>query len=155
VKLDGNHQTEATKRRPGFTIASLFGLALLLCLSTGCFRGGNYELVPVEGVVTINGEPAENIMVQFMPNALEETEGPTSEAITGPDGKFVLKTVDQREGAVVGRHVVVLFDMEEDRPAQGEPLEHEPRISSRYNTAAGGIKVEVKPGEPVNINIEE
>lgn len=90
-------------------MASSLGSRLLLLLGftllIGCGRSG---LVPVSGVVTVNGEPRENVRVVFAPMASGENSnpGPFSVGVTDADGKYSLTTRDGDYGAVAGRHTV-------------------------------------------------
>ncbi|MCI0701342.1 MAG: transthyretin-like family protein [Planctomycetia bacterium] len=114
-----------------------------LCLS-GC--GSSVKLVPAEGVLKIGGKPAANISVQFMPDVLKGGKGPTSFATTDVEGKFRLKTQDGKDGAVAGAHTVILADLDEERPPQGQVAKKLPRLDSKYTTASGGLSAEVKEG---------
>ena len=129
----------------------LLGACVLALMISGC--GGNKaKLVPVEGVVLVDGQPAEGIMVQFVPVTLDEAvDAPTSQAITDAEGKFVLHTMDNRPGAVVGPHKVTLIDSLEERPAQGEEASRPPRIDPSYTTE--GLDIEVVEGQPVEIKV--
>ena len=62
-------------------------------------------------------------------------------------------TVDKRPGASAGSHVVVLFDLEEDRPEQGQESTKPPRMSSTYATEKGGLRVTVVAGQPLDLDI--
>jgi len=106
-------------------------ITALLAASVGCGRD-TVKVVPAAGVVKIGGKPAANVMVQFMPDARKGGKGPTSSATTDADGNFKLMAQDGRDGAVVGTHLVVLIDPDEERPAQGQPLKHAPRLDSKY-----------------------
>jgi len=121
--------------------------------TTGCGRR-QVELVPAAGVLTIGGRPQADLELQFMPDLDGGRQGPTSYGITGPDGRFELRTRDGRVGAVPGRHCVVVTDLDEERPAQGQPLTRPPRIDSRYSTIASGLTVEVgRGGDPLEVDI--
>lgn len=123
-------------------------VALMVC---GC-GGSKAKLVPAEGVVLIDGQPAEGIMVQFVPVTLDEAvDAPTSQAITDAEGKFVLHTMDNRPGAVPGPHKVTLIDSLEDRPAQGEESSRPPRIPPMYTTQ--GLDIEIVEGQPIEISV--
>ncbi|MCS6864971.1 MAG: hypothetical protein RMJ56_12395, partial [Gemmataceae bacterium] len=100
----------------------LFTVAFLTL--SGC--GDSVKLVPAEGIVKINGQPAANIAVQFLPDVTKGHTGPTSYGTTNAEGKFQLKTYDGREGAVPGTHMVVLADLEEERPPQGQVAKKAP-----------------------------
>jgi hypothetical protein len=116
----------------------------------GC--GQSYTLVPASGTLKIDGKPAGNIMVQFMPDASKGCEGPTSSGISDASGRFELTTLDNRPGAVVGEHVVLLIDQDEDRPEQGEESQRPSRLSSSYATERGGLRVKVAEGEEIVLN---
>lgn len=125
--------------------------ALMVC---GCEKQ-EAELVPVTGTVKIDGVLAPNVLVRFMPDVMQQNTGPSSSAITNENGEFTLKCDDQREGAVVGNHVVTFVDMAEERPSQGEELTRPPRIDSVWTTAAGGTRLVVTAGQPVNIELKK
>jgi hypothetical protein len=120
------------------------GLALVAVVLGGC--SSEVKVVPAEGVLKIGGKPAPNVSVQFLPDVTKGAAGPTSYAMTDAEGRFKLKTQDGRDGAVPGPHTVILADLDEERPPQGVPLKKQPRLSSRYTTASGGLKAEVPAG---------
>jgi hypothetical protein len=87
------------------------GAALgLLALVGGC-GGGGRKLVPVSGVVTVNGEPAPNLVVSFQPLGEENEQNPGrgSSANTGPDGRYTLVYDGEKPGAWTGKHRVRIF----------------------------------------------
>jgi len=93
--------------RIGTASARMSGLALLLLL---CGCGGSPSgpvKYPVEGVVRINGQPAERMAVTLH-HEDETVEGnlryPT--AVTDPEGRFVVSSESDRDGAVAGRYRV-------------------------------------------------
>ncbi len=119
----------------------------------GC-GGSAPTLVPAEGVVLIDGEPAADISVQFLPDEIEGEPRPTSYAVTDAEGRFTLKTYEQGEGAVLGGHNVILVDTLEERPEQGQEFTRPPRVNSRYSTITGGLRAEVtEGGGPITIEI--
>jgi hypothetical protein len=136
-------------KRFALTCLAVAGLLLV----GGCGKK-EAELVPVTGTVKIDGVLAPNILVRFMPDIVEDNTGPSSSGITNEKGEFTLKCDDQRDGAVVGNHVVTFVDMDEERPAQGEELTRPPRIDSTWTTAAGGTRLVVTAGQPVNIELK-
>ena len=131
--------------------APLLGLVVLL--AAGC--GGEKErVIPAEGVVKIGGKPAANIVVQFMPDTRAGGKGPSSSATTDAEGKFRLTTQDGRDGAVVGRHMVVLVDAEEERPRQGEAPKKAPRLDGKYAAPmSSGLTADVAEGTPITIDV--
>jgi hypothetical protein len=133
---------------PCIRLVALCGLWSALLLVVGC--GNSIRLVPVEGVVKINGKPAADIHVQFMPDSLKNNKGPTSFGTTNAEGKFTLMAQDGRMGAVVGPHQVTLTDNLEDRPQQGKPAKNPAsRLDPKYvNPLYSGLTLEVKEGGP-------
>lgn len=90
----------------GHTTVRCF-LAVGVMFLLGC-GGDGITIVPVEGTVTLDGQPLERIMVEFWP----ESEGPRSFASTDEQGHFVLTTDDgKRQGAALGTHRITLKDM--------------------------------------------
>jgi len=87
------------------------GAVALGCLAlAGC--GGGVPTVPVEGTVTLDGAPMENVRVNFAPVGGQGTAGPGSSGLTDAEGRFFLTTVADRRarGAVVGKHRVTLSE---------------------------------------------
>jgi hypothetical protein len=85
--------------------------ALGVCLLAAAGCGGDYQVAPVSGRVTMDGRPMPGVYVNFQPvgGAGNPNPGPGSYAVTGADGRFTLKLVNpSREGAVVGRHRVTI-----------------------------------------------
>lgn len=130
--------------------------ACLLALS-GCSRGP--RMAYVEGTVTKDGQPLDQIQIEFWP----ENDGPRSVAVTDAAGKYVLKSDDgKRDGAVVGTHRVVLRDAGIwggviGREAEGVDLSKgkKPRVGPQYADAAKTpLKKDVVAGDKNVINIE-
>ena len=86
-------------------------LPLAAVLIAGC--SGGPKLVPVTGRVTMNGTPLKNVKVEFHPDPDAGAIGPSSTGITDGDGNFTLTCAARGNaaGAVVGRHRVVLTDL--------------------------------------------
>ena len=91
------------------TVCSCHIVSLLACLlSSGCGQA-EYEVTPVSGQVTLDGEPLAGVGVSFVPTAEDRNRpivGPGSIGKTGPDGRFSLTTVKNEPGAVPAVHVV-------------------------------------------------
>lgn len=79
-------------------VFSLCFLSLATCLM-GC--GGDKKLYPVEGVVTLDGDPLEGATVTFT------REGATASGLTSASGKFKLLTAGQ-EGVPEGTYKVTV-----------------------------------------------
>jgi hypothetical protein len=101
---------------------SLYVLAILLPLLAGC-GGGPYNVAPVSGRVTVNGQALANAAITFQPYGEGKTNpGPGSGGFTDSDGRYTLKLVGtDTRGAVVGKHLVKISlthpdDSADDRP---------------------------------------
>lgn len=132
-------------------------LGLLIPLVAGCGKK-TYELVPVKGVITVEGKPVGNLMIQLMPDGEDKDvlpEGPTSYGITDDNGAFELKTADGRLGAVKGIHRVTVVDQLEERTPQGEEPKNPPRINPMYAAISGGLKAEVQPGVDLKFDLKK
>jgi hypothetical protein len=80
----------------------VLGLVLAAC---GC-GGGGPRTVPVSGQVKLDGQPLADAQVIFRPDSKELSPGPASYGKTDAQGRFVLRTMDGHDGAVVGPHKV-------------------------------------------------
>lgn len=78
----------------------------LLVALVGC--SGGPTIVPVSGIVTLDGQPYGKAVVVFQPIADKNNENPGrgSSAYTDENGRFVLKYDGMDDGAVVGKHLV-------------------------------------------------
>ena len=137
----------------GGSLLRLTSCSIVCCgLVTGC--GKPLKLVQATGSVEIEGQPAEGIMVQFLPAAVDGEQRPSSFATTEEDGRFALITQDGKPGAVEGSHTVILFDTLEERPEQGMAMTRPPRLDYRYGTFMGGLKATVtEGGEPIVLEV--
>jgi len=88
-----------------FALAACFALVFL----SGCSRGP--KLVPVSGVVKVNGKPYPNAVVSFQPVGSKNAENPGrgSVGITDENGRFTLQYDGQKPGALVGQHRVRIY----------------------------------------------
>lgn len=121
-------------------------------LFVGCDKG--ITLVPASGVLTIDGQPAENITLQFLPDSLDGgTSGPTSFGETDKEGRFSLQTHDGKPGVVPGKHVVMMVDQDEERPQQGEPVGKPSRVPTQYSMVSSPLRVEVVEGQDIVLQI--
>src|SRR6266850_1587756 len=88
----------------------MFFAGALVVSMAGCGSGGG-KYAPVSGVVTLNGKPYGEAVVTFQPFATKEHPDPGrgSSGDTDPNGRFVLKTDDLKNGAVIGQHQVRIW----------------------------------------------
>ena len=136
---------------------------LCLALAAGIFTSGCSKgtgLTEVEGTVKLQGKPLGKVMVEFLPDVDRATTGPRSSATTDSQGRYKLVCDDQRPGAVVGHHRVLLRDLlpYDDLPKGGgaDLSKARPsRIPARYQDAAQTpLRKEVKGPAPQTINLE-
>ncbi len=121
--------------------AALAALALIGC------GGGGPRLGAVRGTVTYKDKPVPNGTVLFVP-----ANGPTATGKINPDGTYTLTTYKAGDGAVLGRHMVVVAAMESMHgrlPEDRNPLP--PSIVPDKYTSIGttDLTAEVKEGENV------
>jgi hypothetical protein len=109
-------------------------LWVVAALAGGC-GGSRVPLGEVEGTASWNGRPLANMAVEFIPDADKGTSGPRSTAVTDANGRFVLQCEDQRPGAVIGYHRVVL--RETGRAAAGARRDPRRRREREAATNAG------------------
>jgi hypothetical protein len=94
-----------------------FWLGVSFAVTTGVLAGCNSgpALAPVSGVVTLNGKPYSNAVVSFQPVASGTGEninpGKGSSGTTDANGRFILRYNGNREGAIVGKHMVRITTM--------------------------------------------
>ena len=125
-------------------------LPLLALMLVGCGGSNAPDLIEVSGVLKIDGAPAENIMLHFVPKTTDESiNAPTSHGLTDAEGKFVLRSAKNELGALAGLHLVTLYDTEEERPAQGQEATKPRRLAAKYSS--GGMEVEVVAGKLIEI----
>jgi hypothetical protein len=79
--------------------------AALAAFASGCGDDGP-KLVPVSGVVTLNGKPLEGATISFVPDSSNK-EGLPGEDITGPQGNYKAMTRG-RSGLVPGKYKAVV-----------------------------------------------
>jgi len=125
-------------------------LMLASSLLAGC--AGQAQLGEVEGTVRIKGKPLANVQVEFLP----EGNGPRSIGATDEQGRYVLTCADQRKGALVGRHRVVVLDLKVYEQILGkggrdnETPAKASRVPMRYTEAGRTpLKKEVQAGTNV------
>ncbi len=126
-------------------IVSLLGVCLLF---TGCGGGKpTAKLFAVNGKLTQGGKPLAGVRISFAP---VDRALPTSTAVVQAGGEFVLKCLDGRDGAVAGKHKVVLEVVR--GPDDYQPGKQPPAIpfpQDFMNAATSPKEVEVKDSNDV------
>ena len=96
--------------RCGFPLTVLF-FGVLSVLASGCGRA-EFTFFPAEGTVTKGGRPLHNVEVVFLADSDTGTVGPRATGRTDESGHYRLRTDHGDEGAVVGKHLVLILDHE-------------------------------------------
>src|SRR6478609_4830423 len=80
-------------------------LALVLAAVAGC---SDVKMASVSGQVTYNGKPVTGGSLSFspIPTNGEREPGKPGAAVVGSDGKYVVGTYGEADGAVIGKHQV-------------------------------------------------
>lgn len=106
-------------------LSFIMGCSLVCGAISGCGGGdGELEVVAISGKVTCNGKPlGAGVGVQFVPVAAGANTpyvGKSATAVLQADGTFSLSTYGDGDGAVLGRHRIVIL------PATNESQEEDP-----------------------------
>ena len=126
--------------------------AVMLCVAilglAGCGGSDGFQLAPVSGTITLDGQPLAGATVSFQPAGGGATVGPGSGAVTDASGKYELKTAEAkpRSGAAVGAHVVRITGVQEQRDAGDDtqrPMAKDP-VPPKYRDP--GLTFEVPSG---------
>jgi len=125
-------------------------LALPLCLLTvqlGCSKSP-YDLAPVTGKVTVDGQPLPDGQVMFAPRATSGNAKAGKPAFGNlqPDGTFSLSTYAEGDGAVVGEHLITLYGPDSEVPLPSG-------IPSFEKVTLPGRQVRVQAGTDNTIDI--
>lgn len=135
----------------------------VLAALVGC--SGGPALAPVSGVVTLDGKPYPKAVISFQPIGTPENPNPGrgSSAYTDEQGRFVLRTDNERKGAVVGKHRVRIMTRGNDvvgqdtagvGSADGAPSKREvDPIPPEWN-ALSTVEFEVPPGGTDKANFD-
>jgi hypothetical protein len=126
------------------SIVILLVSALLLGTFAGCSRSGR-QIGYVSGCVTYAGKPVPTGTVVFMP----AESGPPAYGEIGADGCYILSTFSANDGAVVGKHAVMITALEKLTPQEAASITRLPKmlIPAKYNdTKKSNLTADVSPG---------
>ena len=132
----------------------VFGLAALV----GCGGGDGVARLPVhpvEGAVTRNGKPLANALVALHPKG-GDPRAITARGQTDAEGKFVVTTYDQNDGAPEGEYAVTVqyFELiKNGGSSEPGPNVLNPKISSPNQTDIV-VKVAAGPNKLPPIEVE-
>ena len=105
---------------------------LILVSVSGCRGEPEVKLVPVDGIVTLDGTPVEAANVFFAP-----AKGPAAKADTDKDGKFRLMTNRPGDGAVPGDFQVSIAKFVPDPATAKDPVPGmKNELPDKYNSPA-------------------
>lgn len=122
-----------------------YELLCVACLISASGCGSNSSVVPVSGKVLVDGAPLEHGAIMFIPPSARPSSG-----VINKDGRFSLSCYDTGDGAVRGRHKVII--------TASEPLAddrcrwHAPKKYSDESTS--NIEIEISaPLEDLTIDL--
>jgi hypothetical protein len=126
-------------RRLRSLIAAMVGLAG----AAGCGPGHGMTLGRVKGRVLVEGEPVRYGNVIFLPDTTKGTDGPPAMSVIRKDGTYVLETMEQGDGAIVGHHKVGIVGLDPTPISGAEPAppdEGEPKSVMKTKLKAAARK---------------
>jgi len=110
---------------------------------SGCDRGKVPGLVKYEGVVTYNGEPLADAMLNFSPTSV----GRTAYAMTDAEGRFKVTTIDPDDGIVKGQYKVSASKYvvvgTTRHPEWGEEAISKNKLPAKYGAAETPLTIDV------------
>lgn len=117
-------------------------LAAVCATAAGCTSSHQLDTAPASGTVTLDGKPLSAGSVVLLPERGRSASGSLSN-----DGIFTLSTYGDGDGAILGKHKVVVYPLASDSEASELPPGYVP-VPARYQSArSSGLEVEIKPGE--------
>jgi hypothetical protein len=125
--------------------------AVLLLTAAGCGNGDGLNYAEVGGTVKFGGKPLPGVVVEYYPVvAAGQPALPASRGQTDDSGRYQLTCVNQKAGAVVGQHRVVVRRPPQERDPDAAPKQVGPVIPVAYTVAADTpLRVEVSPQKSV------
>ena len=109
----------------------------------GC--GSKYDIAPVSGRITLDGEPLAGALVSFEPLATEGLEaGYGSYGECDDAGLYQLKSLHGENGAIVGPHRILITTMKGKEGPNGEMIMiSKERVPEKYMDYDNPLKFEV------------
>ena len=135
----------AMRRAEALRLCRWLGCCAVVAAATlGCGKGDGVAFAPVEGRVTLDGQPLEAGEIRFQPDASQGNKGPLSAAVLGAGGSFKLRGPGARGGAVAGPHrVYFVSPFKNDAPEP--PLFIDGKYISREEAAGGEPALSLPP----------
>lgn len=146
------------KNRNGSIVKLLYPFLAILTLSffTGCGQSDLFPTSPASGFVKLNGQPLIGAHVWLIPKSKEHNDATTvvrPQGMTSDDGKFVLTTYLQNDGAPIGEYDAIVLhgnnDPDVEQPKEVKTVKT-PNVPMHYKDAkTSGLVVKIKKGENV------
>jgi hypothetical protein len=143
----------AASIRPARIAAGHVGWAVLLA-AAGC--GSPVAYTAVTGKVTLGGKPLAGVKVWFHPMTEGNRDLPYATAVTDSEGVYKLTSNNGKDGALVGKHrVVVNWPPRErtDDASRPPPVQRQPIPAPYTQATETPLIFEVKAGEPQTIDL--
>ena len=105
------------------------------CVGVGCGGSSGPALGTVTGTVTMDGEPVPGVKIVFVP----ESKGSPSYGATDVYGRYRLLFNQNRAGAQLGSHHVILENVEPTTDDNGQPIGSTPIIKIPEKYAQPGV----------------
>lgn len=128
-------------------------LVLAAAFAAGCGSGSRPMTGPpphpVHGQVLVDGEPAEGVLVRFVPADDGGAELPLATGLTDEDGTFELSTYNPKDGAPAGQYQVALSWIKIVDPAatrQNQPPSAEQMPPKYRDPRMSGLTADIDEG---------
>ncbi len=110
---------------------------------TGCGGGDQFKVAATDGRVVCEGQPVPYVSVFFEPLPGEKSAltGKSAVGYADAEGRFVLTTYDQDDGAVVGKHRVRVA------PPAGENAQGKFECPCVVSEREEVMEVQIEPGQ--------
>jgi hypothetical protein len=119
--------------------AKVLAVGLVCGLLAGC---AGPTLAPVTGKVTCNGKPVKDAAITFSLVPASEDQKETGKPATGwteADGSYYLSTFKDRDGALIGKHSVLVV-LDDTNPAK---CKREQRITWEVKPGTNEVNIEL------------
>jgi hypothetical protein len=112
------------------------GLFVVAMLASGCGKSASTPTARVSGIVKSNGQPLSGVQVGFLPE-----NGRPGQGTTDASGRFTITTFTSEDGAIPGKHKVLLSEADKTPPpmpgmpgyAEAMARKKPSRLSAKYS----------------------
>ena len=129
---------------------------IALVAIVGCVRSDGMETAPVRGMVTLGGKPyTQGGSVVFRP----ESPGKMATAVIQSDGSFQLSTYARGDGAIIGKHKVMVSPPIPDSTDENVDVPITSSIPKKFRSPATSdliceVKADITNDIPINLKSE-